>query len=140
MLGTALRHGFALADASAKIEAGTGATQAANEMYLFWKREEGVSRQLSSWNAVALDGALAELYAAVRRIRRSPLAAESVTRMAFLAHRAACPRHGAPVRCAPSAARAPVVAFMVMRLGPIGHRPEATCRTCLAARASVFLH
>jgi DNA polymerase-3 subunit delta len=83
ILGAALRHGLSLADARAKIDSGGSPAQAAREMFLFWKREELVSRQLAAWNAAALDNAIGELYAAVRRIRRSPLAAESVARMAF---------------------------------------------------------
>jgi DNA polymerase-3 subunit delta len=83
VLGAALRHGLSLTEARQKIDGGASAAQAAREMFLFWKREELVSRQLAAWNAVALEGALAELYGAVRRIRRSPLAAESVARMAF---------------------------------------------------------
>ena len=83
ILGAAIRHVFALAEGRAKIEGGTGAAQAAKEMYVFWKREPVVTRQLSSWSSAALAGALVDLQAAVRRIRRSPLAAESVARMAF---------------------------------------------------------
>jgi DNA polymerase III subunit delta len=83
ILGAALRHSFTLAEARVKIDAGIGLAQAAREMYLFWKREELVARQLARWNSAALDGALSELNGAVRRIRRSPLAAESVARMAF---------------------------------------------------------
>jgi DNA polymerase-3 subunit delta len=83
ILGAAIRHVFALAEGRAKIEAGASAAQAAKDMYVFWKREAGVTRQLSSWSSTALDGALADLQAAVRRIRRSPLAGESVARMAF---------------------------------------------------------
>jgi DNA polymerase-3 subunit delta len=83
ILGAAIRHVFALAEGRAKIDAGASAAQAAKDMYLFWKREGGVTRQLSSWSSAALQGALADLQAAVRRIRRSPLAGESVARMAF---------------------------------------------------------
>jgi DNA polymerase-3 subunit delta len=42
-----------------------------------------VVRQLGLWSSAALEGALADLLAATRRVRRSPLAAESVARMAF---------------------------------------------------------
>ncbi len=83
ILGAAIRHVLALADGRAKIDAGAGTAEAAKEMYVFWKREPVVIRQLSSWSSAALDGALADLQAAVRRLRRSPLAAESVARMAF---------------------------------------------------------
>jgi DNA polymerase-3 subunit delta len=83
VLGAALRHCLSLTDARAKIDSGSAAAQAAREMFLFWKREELVSRQLAAWNAAALDGAVSDLYAAIRRIRRSPLAGESVARMAF---------------------------------------------------------
>jgi DNA polymerase III subunit delta len=83
ILGAAIRHVFALAEARAKIEGGTALAQAAREMYVFWKRESLVARQLALWSSVALDGALADLGIAIRRIRRSPLAAESVARMAF---------------------------------------------------------
>ena len=83
ILGAALRHCFALAEARGRIDAGCALSQAAREMRLFWKRDEPVSRQLARWNSEALDGALADLYAATRRIRRSPLAGESVARMAF---------------------------------------------------------
>ena len=83
VLGTALRHCLSLMDARAKIDAGAAMVQAAREMRLFWKREELVSRQLGAWNAVALEGAVGELYAAIRRVRLSPLAGESVARMAF---------------------------------------------------------
>jgi DNA polymerase-3 subunit delta len=83
ILGAALRHCLALSDARAKIDSGNGGAQAAREMYVFWKREELVSRQLTLWNGAALDGAVGDLYAAIRRIRRSPLAGESVARMAF---------------------------------------------------------
>jgi DNA polymerase III subunit delta len=83
ILGTAIRHVFALAEGRTKIDAGASPVEAAKEMRLFWKREAAVTRQLSTWSATALDGALGDLQAAVRRIRRSPLAAESVARMAF---------------------------------------------------------
>ena len=83
LLGTALRHAFALAEARAKTEAGTPLAQAAREMHVFWKRESLVARQLGIWSSTALDGAQAELYGALRRVRRSAHAAESVARMAF---------------------------------------------------------
>ena len=83
ILGAAMRHVFSLAEGRAKIEAGASATEVAKEMRLFWKREAAVTRQLSGWSSAALGGALGDLQAAVRRIRRSPLAAESVARMAF---------------------------------------------------------
>jgi len=83
ILGAALRHSFALAEARSKIDNGTGLALAARDMYLFWKREDLVARQLRIWRSPALDGALSDLSSAIRRIRRSPLAAESVARMAF---------------------------------------------------------
>lgn len=83
LLGAALRHAVSLSEARSAIDDGTPIAQAARQMRLFWKREELVTRQLGIWNAVALDGALADLNAAVRRIRRSALAAESVCRMTF---------------------------------------------------------
>ncbi|MBV9111501.1 MAG: DNA polymerase III subunit delta [Hyphomicrobiales bacterium] len=83
ILGAAIRHVFSIAEARAKVEAGMSASEAAKEMRLFWKREGAVTRQLAIWSSAALDGALADLQAAVRRIRRSSLAAESVARMAF---------------------------------------------------------
>jgi DNA polymerase-3 subunit delta len=83
LLGTAIRHVFSLAEARAKIDGGMLLAQAAREMRVFWKREDVVTRQLTKWSSAALDGALADLSTAIRRIRRSPLAAESVARMAF---------------------------------------------------------
>ncbi|MFI5013778.1 MAG: DNA polymerase III subunit delta [Hyphomicrobiales bacterium] len=83
ILGAALRHGFALGEARSKIDNGLPLSQAAREMHVFWKREALVTRQLGIWTSAALDGAIADICAAIRRIRRSPLAAESVTRMAF---------------------------------------------------------
>jgi len=83
ILSAAIRHVFSLAEARSKIDAGLGAAEAAKEMYLFWKRETAVARQLTKWSSAALHGALGDLQSAVRRIRRSPLAAESVARMAF---------------------------------------------------------
>ncbi|MBV9569456.1 MAG: DNA polymerase III subunit delta [Hyphomicrobiales bacterium] len=83
ILGAAIRHVFSLSEARARIDAGTSGAQAAKEMHLFWKRENAVTRQLGLWSSVALDGALADLQAAIRRIRRSSFAAEAVARMAF---------------------------------------------------------
>jgi DNA polymerase-3 subunit delta len=83
ILGGAIRHVFTLAEARSKIDAGTSLAQAAGDMHLFWKREGLVVRQLGLWSSAALEGALADLLAATRRVRRSPLAAESVARMAF---------------------------------------------------------
>jgi DNA polymerase-3 subunit delta len=83
ILGAAIRHVFSLAEGRAKIDAGMSTAETARDMRLFWKREAAVTRQLSVWSSAALDGALADLQAALRRIRRSPLAAESVARMAF---------------------------------------------------------
>jgi DNA polymerase-3 subunit delta len=83
VIGAALRHGFLLAEGQARIEAGVPSAQVSRELSRFWKREALVQRQLGIWHHVALDGALADLYAAQRRIRWSPLAAESVARMAL---------------------------------------------------------
>ncbi|SEC13546.1 DNA polymerase III, delta subunit [Rhizobiales bacterium GAS191] len=83
LLGAALRHAFALSEARSSIDSGAPLAQAARDMRLFWRREGLVTRQLGIWNASALDGALADLNAAIRRIRRSALSAESVARMAF---------------------------------------------------------
>ena len=83
VIGAALRHGFVLAEGRAKIEAGVPGTEVVRGLFLFWKREALVQRQLAMWHSAALDGALADLFAAQRRIRRSPLAAESVARMAL---------------------------------------------------------
>jgi DNA polymerase-3 subunit delta len=83
LLGAALRHALSLCDATAKVDAGGTIAQSAREMFLFWKREELVARQLAAWTTGALDGAVNDLYMAVKRIRRSPLASEATARMAF---------------------------------------------------------